>query len=42
MNTYTHTSGNEKTPNAPYVCSQYYRAPELTFRATDYTSDIGR
>ena len=32
----------KREPNASYVCSQYYRAPELIFRAKDYTSDIGR
>lgn len=24
-----------------YICSRYYRAPELIFGATDYTSQIG-
>ena len=24
-----------------YICSRYYRAPELIFGATDYTSNIG-
>ena len=24
-----------------YICSRYYRAPELIFGATDYTSSIG-
>ncbi|XP_065832455.1 glycogen synthase kinase-3 beta-like [Oscarella lobularis] len=27
-------------PNVSYICSRYYRAPELIFGATDYTSDI--
>lgn len=25
-----------------YICSRYYRAPELIFGATDYTCDIGK
>ena len=29
-------------PNVSYICSRYYRAPELIFGATDYTSQIGR
>lgn len=29
-------------PNVAYICSRYYRAPELIFGATDYTSNIGR
>lgn len=29
-------------PNVSYICSRYYRAPELIFGATDYTSSIGR
>lgn len=28
-------------PNVSYICSRYYRAPELIFGATDYTSEIG-
>lgn len=28
-------------PNVSYICSRYYRAPELIFGATDYTVDIG-
>uniref|UniRef100_A0A8C0G1M8 [tau protein] kinase n=1 Tax=Chelonoidis abingdonii TaxID=106734 RepID=A0A8C0G1M8_CHEAB len=27
-------------PNVSYICSRYYRAPELIFGATDYTSNI--
>ncbi|XP_062500589.1 glycogen synthase kinase-3 beta-like [Corticium candelabrum] len=27
-------------PNVSYICSRYYRAPELIFGATDYTSEI--
>uniref|UniRef100_A0A672MI49 [tau protein] kinase n=1 Tax=Sinocyclocheilus grahami TaxID=75366 RepID=A0A672MI49_SINGR len=27
-------------PNVSYICSRYYRAPELIFGATDYTSII--
>lgn len=27
-------------PNVAYICSRYYRAPELIFGATDYTVDI--
>lgn len=27
-------------PNVSYICSRYYRAPELIFGATDYTPDI--
>lgn len=29
-------------PNVSYICSRYYRAPELIFGATDYTPDIGK
>lgn len=29
-------------PNVSYICSRYYRAPELIFGATDYTSSIGQ
>ena len=25
-----------------YICSRYYRAPELIFGATDYTTNIGK
>jgi glycogen synthase kinase 3 beta len=28
-------------PNVSYICSRYYRAPELIFGATDYTTFIG-
>ena len=28
-------------PNVAYICSRYYRAPELIFGATDYTCSIG-
>ncbi len=28
-------------PNVSYICSRYYRAPELIFGATDYTIMIG-
>ena len=28
-------------PNVSYICSRYYRAPELIFGATDYTCCIG-
>jgi glycogen synthase kinase 3 beta len=27
-------------PNVSYICSRYYRAPELIFGATDYTTQI--
>lgn len=27
-------------PNISYICSRYYRAPELIFGATDYTAAI--
>uniref|UniRef100_A0A9L0SAZ3 Glycogen synthase kinase-3 beta n=1 Tax=Equus caballus TaxID=9796 RepID=A0A9L0SAZ3_HORSE len=27
-------------PNVSYICSRYYRAPELIFGATDYTSNV--
>lgn len=27
-------------PNVAYICSRYYRAPELVFEATEYTSSI--
>ena len=35
--THTHTSGES---NIAYICSRYYRAPELIFGATDYTTAI--
>lgn len=28
-------------PNVAYICSRYYRAPELVFEATEYTTAIG-
>ena len=28
--------------NVSYICSRYYRAPELIFGATDYTCNIGK
>ncbi len=28
-------------PNVSYICSRYYRAPELIFGATNYTCAIG-
>ena len=28
-------------PNVSYICSRYYRAPELIFGATEYTTAIG-
>lgn len=28
------------SPNVPYICSRYYRAPELIFGAEDYTTAI--
>ena len=28
-------------PNVSYICSRYYRAPELIFGATFYTTTIG-
>ena len=28
-------------PNVSYICSRYYRAPELIFGAIDYTTQIG-
>lgn len=28
-------------PNVSYICSRYYRAPELIFGATNYTTFIG-
>jgi kinase len=27
-------------PNVAYICSRYYRAPELIFGATEYTNAI--
>lgn len=27
-------------PNISYICSRYYRAPELIFGATEYTTNI--
>ena len=27
-------------PNVAYICSRYYRAPELVFEATEYTTSI--
>jgi len=29
-------------PNVSYICSRYYRAPELIFGATFYTTTIGK
>lgn len=29
-------------PNVSYICSRYYRAPELIFGATNYTTYIGK
>ena len=29
-----------KEPNVSYICSRYYRAPELIFGATNYTNQI--
>jgi serine/threonine protein kinase len=29
-------------PNVAYICSRYYRAPELVFEATEYTCAIGK
>jgi len=29
-------------PNVAYICSRYYRAPELIFGAIDYTVNIGK
>ena len=31
----------EGEPNVAYICSRYYRAPELIFGATNYTTNIG-
>ncbi|KAI8375467.1 kinase-like domain-containing protein [Blakeslea trispora] len=31
---------NEGEPNVSYICSRYYRAPELIFGATNYTCSI--
>ena len=28
-------------PNVAYICSRFYRAPELIFGATDYTTAVG-
>jgi serine/threonine protein kinase len=30
----------EGVPNVAYICSRYYRAPELVFEATEYTTAI--
>ncbi|SCV72141.1 BQ2448_4835 [Microbotryum intermedium] len=32
----------EGEPNVSYICSRYYRAPELIFGATNYTTNIGQ
>ncbi|KAG9235498.1 MIF4G like-domain-containing protein, partial [Amylocarpus encephaloides] len=32
----------ENEPNVSYICSRYYRAPELIFGATNYTTKIER
>jgi len=32
----------EGEPNVSYICSRYYRAPELIFGATHYTTAIGK
>jgi serine/threonine protein kinase len=31
---------SDKEPNTSYICSRYYRAPELIFGNTNYTSAI--
>ncbi len=31
----------ENEPNVSYICSRYYRAPELIFGATNYMTKIG-
>jgi glycogen synthase kinase 3 beta len=31
----------ENEPNVSYICSRYYRSPELIFGATNYTTKIG-
>lgn len=28
-------------PNVPYICSRYYRAPELIYEASEYNCSIG-
>ena len=30
----------QNEPNVSYICSRYYRAPELIFGATNYTNSI--
>ncbi len=48
-NQYTHVNNlndsakvlQKGEPNVSYICSRYYRAPELIFGATDYTCQIG-
>lgn len=32
----------ENEPNVSYICSRYYRAPELIFGSTNYTTKIGK
>jgi glycogen synthase kinase 3 beta len=32
----------ENEPNVSYICSRYYRAPELIFGAQNYTPKIGK
>lgn len=29
-------------PNVSYICSRYYRAPELIFGSTDYSTTVGK
>jgi glycogen synthase kinase 3 beta len=31
----------EGEPNVSYICSRYYRAPELIFGSTNYSVNIG-
>ncbi|WZZ77752.1 hypothetical protein YC2023_098324 [Brassica napus] len=38
VNLYTHQVKGE--PNISYICSRYYRAPELIFGVTEYTTAI--
>ena len=38
--TSTHLAPLPRQPNVSYICSRYYRAPELIFGATDYTCCI--
>lgn len=40
LNFFYHSRQVKGEPNISYICSRYYRAPELIFGATEYTTAI--